>query len=151
MPQFKISHSGLSLNIIAYTGRDRPRQKIGVPALEHSASKAPYTDGVIGDPLHQWQIDALIIPDERTTLQEIYASHVAAKTPATLDDYSELFYEVAPRTRKLAAGASEETINDVVRFFAQFAVWFVGDPVYTPNGGYDVVRLEFLEYQKLAP
>ena len=132
-----------------FTAFNWPRTRIETPEINRNAFGTPSERGFSFEPPHIWTVGIVLrdrdsLTVEATTfsdaekLDALYSVWQIHGGDIILHDYTRYFFEEAPRTRALAAGAAELVDDGVVRYFAQFNVRFQDALTKTIQTDFDV-------------
>ena len=151
-PLFILTHGSFTLEITKISSPQFPRARIEpLPKIEYSNNGSVVGDGPVFPPKHLWTFSSIQLTKQQTiTLQRMYAKF-AYKAPTAqnalidLSDYTLIYCEPAPRTKQLAAGSTEETIDNQIAYFAKFKTWFIEPPKYEAGGFYNLASFTLQE------
>ncbi|MEH2070004.1 MAG: hypothetical protein V7K47_17895 [Nostoc sp.] len=126
--------------------------------LEYSANGNGIGDGPVFEQPHLWTFSVYCTEQDMRILGAMYHESDARRrqlpqtnTEITLIDKVREYQERSPRTRVIAPGTSEVMVGaSHVSYFAQFHVWFVGEPEFDKAGDKRIAHLSFQEIEKFA-
>lgn len=148
-----LNSGAFSLTLNRFSSNSYPRERVETPSLSYSAYGSPIREGVWYEPKFTWNIEVRLTSNERLTLDRLYAYWLLTdpKPTITLSDYCYLLSEPAPRTRALAAGATELPDSGMTSYHAQFYVEFGAEPKYSQDGAFVNASLQLMETVKTTP
>ena len=114
-----LTFAGYTVQFVHFSGMTTPRADPSY-AVEHTANGTPTRYGTSHLPKSIWSIQALIDNDQADTLRRLYASYRANPGNITVDDLTWPFVEPSPRSRALAAGATEADDGTTTAYFARW-------------------------------
>lgn len=152
--KFLVTLGSLSLEISRVSNSQYPRAVVEpLPKVEYSINGSVVGDGPNFAPKSIWAINAFLKEEERDILIAIhsefdYLRRTLQIADISLADYTLPYIERSPRTKALAPGTVEQTVEQNIgqlKYFATFKTWMVQPPQFENGGRYTLASFTLQE------